>query len=495
MTSLPPGLETFDHLIVLMLENRSFDNMLGYLYEDDRPSVFVGRGEAQFHGVAGRGDLWNPDGNQPPGKVYVGKAPHETPVDMCHPCPDPGEYYQPHVNRQLYGQDVLPGTAAELPDPAPMNGFVQDYIRAIKQQQFWDGVEPTLEHYRVIMNCFPPEAVPVLAGLARQFAVSDEWFASVPSQTWCNRSFLHSGQSHGFVTNADGIKWLDNRAPTIFERLEDSLGPEHGWRVYWDHQDIAPLTRFLHHGLHDARYDARFREFDRFAADCAAGDLPAYTFIQPRVIINHNDMHPPVIPNQEVHSSVLAGELLVNDIYDAVRSGKHWMRSVLVIVFDEHGGCYDHVPPPRAVPPVTPPPYPLQDGFAFDRFGVRVPAIFISPFVAPGTVLRAPGATPFDHTSLIRTLTLRWGLESLTDRDRAAPDFGAVCTLSEMDARRETPTLTPRTYTPISAAAAHNSLLSGFQKDLGRLLGHVLGRTVSTGITRVGDLLNALRGG
>lgn len=494
MSNPSPGLNTFDHLIVLMLENRSFDNLLGYLYENDNPARFIGRGEPEFRGVAGRSDLWNSDGKSPPTRVPVGKAPFETPLDMCHPCPDPGEFYQPHVNRQVYGQDVLPGSAADLPEPAPMSGFVEDYIRAIKAQEFWDGVDPTLDHYRRIMNCFTPEALPVLSGLARQFAVSDEWFAAVPSQTWCNRSFLHSGQSHGFVTNSDGIKWLENSAPTVFERLEDALGQDRGWRVYWDHQDIKPLTRFLHRELHADRYASGFRPFSQFVADCQAGNLPAYTFIQPRLIVNHNDMHPPVVPNQEVYSSVLAGEVLVNEIYDAVRNGKHWMRSLLVILFDEHGGCYDHWPPPRATAPVPDHGYPLQCDFQFDRFGVRVPAIFISPYIAPGTVLRAPGAVPFDHTSMLRTICQRWNLDPFTDRDRAASDFGSVCALSEAEARRDTPALHPRPYSSISAEQAHASLLHGFQKDFGRLIGHLLGREVSAGIKRVGELL-ALLGG
>lgn len=494
MTTVPAGLNTFDHLIVLMLENRSFDNLLGYLYEHDRPDRFVGRGDPEFRGVAGRTDLGNSDGKTPPTWVPVGKAPWDTPLDMCHPCPDPGEFYQPHVNRQLYGRDVLPGSFDQLKYPAPMSGFVEDYIRAITAQEFWDGIEPTFEHYSRIMNCFPPEALPVLSGLARQFAVSDEWFASVPSQTWCNRSFLHSGQSHGFVTNADGIKWLDNSAPTIFESLESALGPDRGWRVYWDHQDIRPLTRFIHRGLHHSRYDHGFRDFTEFARDCHDGDLPAYTFIQPRLILNHNDMHPPVIPNQEVFSSVLAGEVLVNEIYDAVRSGKQWMRSLLVILFDEHGGCYDHWPPSRAMPPVGAPDYQLQDDFLFDRFGVRVPAIFISPHIAPGTVVRAPGAVPFDHTSLLRTICRRWDLDPLTDRDRSASDIGAVCTLAPAEARQETPSMHPRPYATISAEAAHASLLHGFQLDFGRLIGHVLGREVPAGIKRVGELLASLGG-
>ena len=489
-----PGFDRFDHLIVLMLENRSFDNLFGYLYEHDQPERFIGRGERMFRGVAGRTDLTNPDLGNPPIHVPVRKAPWETAEDMCHPSPDPGEFYRPHVNRQVYGRDDVPEPVEDLKQPAPMNGFVQDYIRAIREQEFFDGVEPSFEHYRRIMDCFPPEAVPVLSGLARAFAVSDEWYASVPSQTFCNRSFFHAGQSRGYVNNADYFKWLGNDCPTIFDRLTDA-GLES--RIYWDEQDPAPLTRLLHSGLRHERHAQRFRHFGQFAEDCRTGDLPAYTFIQPRVMLNHNDMHPPAFPNQVVHSSVLAGELLVASVYDAVRKGPKWMRSLLVIVFDEHGGCYDHWPPPAATTPwpVLPhPPYPLEEGFRFDRFGVRVPTVFISPYVEPGTVIRAPGKTPFDHTSMLRTICRRWGLPGLTDRDRAAPDFGAVFTLPDANGRRDTPPVHPRPYTPISAAEAHESLLSGFQKALGHLIAHVTGREPPTGVQRIGELLRHLAG-
>jgi phospholipase C len=493
MSEPAAALGSFDHLVVLMMENRSFDNLLGYLYEGDAPARFVGRGEASFRGVADREDLTNPDSGDPPRLVPVGKAPYATPEDMCHPCPDPGEFYRPHVNRQVYGVDDVPGDAALLPDPAPMSGFVEDYIRAIKSQEAWDGVEPSFDHYRRIMDCFTPEAAPVINGLARAFAVSDEWFCSVPSQTFCNRSFVHSGQSHGFVNNADYVKWHDNTAPTIFERLTAALGPGRDWRVYWDHEDVLPLTRLIHPRLRHGAFDGNFRSFASFAADCAAGDLPAYTFIQPRLIIDHNDMHPPVVLNARVQSSVLAGELLINEVYDAVRAGRSWLRTLLVITFDEHGGCYDHWPPPGgATPPVASPDYPLEDGFRFNRFGVRVPAIFVSPLVAPGTVVRAAGDTPFDHTSLIRTLCSRWGLEPLTGRDRAAPDIGGVLMLADAEARTETPAMSPRPYTPTSPGEAHEGLLSGMQRELARLIAHVLGRKVTGELARVRDFLDAM---
>jgi len=495
MTDSSRGLASFDHLVVLMLENRSFDNLFGYLYEHDQPSHFLGRGEPAFRGVAGRTDLWNDDGGDPPRRIPVSKAPWQTPVDMCQPSPDPGEEYHPHVNRQLYGQDDLPGDANLLPDPAPMSGFVEDYIRALGAQELWDGVPSDPAHYSRIMHCFPPEAVPVLSGLARSFAISDEWHSSVPTQTWANRSFLHSGQSHGFVHNWDYLKWHRNRAPTVFERLGEALGPAKGWRLYWDAQDVEPITRFIHPRLRDRSHDANCRDFGSFATDCARGDLPAYSFIQPRLIVNHNDMHPPIVPNQWVHSSILAGEVLVNEIYDAIRTGPLWPRTLFMIVFDEHGGTYDHWPPPRAVAPTPSPDYPLQEGFQFNRLGVRVPALFISPHIAPGTVVRARDGVPFDHTSLLRSICARWNLASFTDRDRQAPDFSHVLTLPDAEARHATPTFTPRPYVPLSATQAGEGLLGGMQKGLGHLIADYLGKALPHEIQRVGELLHHLTSG
>ena len=495
MPAPDPRLAVFDHVVVLMLENRSFDNLLGFLYETEAPERFLGRGTPVFRGVAGRSDLFNGDGKIPENRVTVGKAACETPFDMCHPCPDPGEGYRPHVNRQLYGSDEVPVDVSMLPDPAPMSGFVQDYIRSITSQELFDGIEPTLADYSRIMTCFTPDAVPVINGLAREFAVSDEWFCSVPSQTCCNRSFFHSAQSHGFVHNAEYLKWAENRSPTVFERLTDAFGADADWRLYWAETDLVPLTRVIHPQLLAEEYSSRFRSFDAFASDCAAGNLPAYTFIQPRLLLDHNDMHPPIVLNPNVVSSVLAGELLVNQVYDAVRHSPSWLRTLLVIIFDEHGGCYDHWPPPLgATPPVAAPPYPLECGFRFDRFGVRVPAIFISPRIARGTVIRSSGPVPFDHTSMVATICRRWGLDALTDRDRAAPDIGELFTLSESAMRVQTPAMAPRAYVPTSAAGADERPLHGLQQALAAFAAHVLGKQTTRDLRTVADVYRLMDG-
>jgi phospholipase C len=486
-----PNLSKFDHIVVLVMENRSFDNVLGYLYENDRPSRFIGRGEPEFRGVAGHEqELFNLD--EQGQRVYVGKAPFDSAEEMCMPCPDPGEFYTPHVNRQIYNQDVVPTDTSKLPDPAPMSGFVQDYIRTIRTSDDCNNQDPPFSQYRAIMNCFPPEAIPVTSGLARAFGVSDEWFASVPSQTFCNRSFLNSGQSHGFVTNSDYVKWvLDNRGTTVFERLTGQLGPAKDWTIYWDEEDVLPVTSLIHPQLDTLQYCDNFRHFSNFERDCAEGTLPAYSFIQPRLILNHNDMHPPVPLNFLIHSSVLAGELLINTVYNAVRTGRKWERTLLVITFDEHGGTYDHWPPPLgARPPVQNPPYPLESGFGFDRFGVRVPAIFVSPYVAEGTVVRASGAVPFDHTSLIRTIAARWELDGITERDQAAPDFADVLSLDQP--RLETPAFQPRHYIALEIEKFLEAPLRGLQQHITSLLASRLGGHIAPD-TKTGDAMELLK--
>ncbi len=140
-----------------------------------------------------------------------------------------------------------------------------------------------------------------------------------------------------------------------------------------------------------------------------------------------NDQHPP--------HDVIFGEKLIARVYNVVRASPLWNNTLLVITYDEHGGCYDHAPPPLAVPPGD---NRLHDGFSFDRYGVRVPAVIISPYIKPGTILRSGAAGlphagppyPYDHTSVIATLRKCFNLGgALTNRDNVAPDLDAVLNL------------------------------------------------------------------
>ncbi len=434
----------FDHVVVLMGENRSFDNMLGWLYTPET----LPAGET-FDGLA-FGDY----ANTAPSGERIAAHPYSGPTDevMGRPNPDPGEEF-PHVNTQLFGT-VEPASNATSqidamaePFNAPpagtkptMSGFVRDYVNNVARLRH--GRAPTPDEAAHIMGGFSPEQLPVLSTLAKGFAVFDAWFAAVPSQTYGNRSFFHASTSHGFVTNKHGggyDKWLDApAAPTIFNRLEDA---GLSWKVYFDEMQLVSLTGILHApALEPYWRTGRFGYMSEFFDDAQAGRLPAYAFIEPRLVYNHNDFHPPVgvyrsseVDGQMVVDSavsdVRAGEKLVADVYNAVRQsstpdGSNAMNTLLLITFDEHGGTYDHVPPPAATPPEAGGDV-GEMGFAFDRLGVRVPAIAVSAYTRAGTIVH----DELHHAAVIATLTRLHGLRPLTRRDAEAGDLFSVVNL------------------------------------------------------------------
>ncbi len=436
----------FDHVVVVMFENRSFDNMLGHLYSAQEKS------RDQFDGLA-QGEYWNPGAKGERVDAYVYDGP--TDAIMQSPQPDPGEPY-PHVNTQLFGVVDPPGNAdirahgLQPPFNSPSvgakpdnSGFVKDFIVNFRLER---GRMPTPDEYRVIMGGFSPDMMPVLSTLAREFAVYDRWFAGVPSQTFCNRMFFHASTSNGFVTNQGGdgfYKWINGpAAPTIFNRLEDAGIP---WRVYYDASQLVSLTGMVHAPSLHPYWKTNFREMRQFFADVESGDLPAYSFIEPRMVVNHNDMHPPfgalrvseVEDDDGTHlaynsalSDVRAGDALVQQIYDAIRTsvshrGSNAMNTALVITFDEHGGTYDHVPPPSAVPPDRS--GAGEMGFRFDRLGVRVPAIVVSAYSAKNTIIH----DEMHHGSVINTLCRQHGLAPLTPRDETANSIFNAVNLTE----------------------------------------------------------------
>ncbi|WP_347355014.1 alkaline phosphatase family protein [Intrasporangium sp.] len=443
--SAGPG---FEHLVVLMFENRSFDNLLGHLY----PPGTLPEGQ-RFDGVA-NGSYHN---LSPTGPVAAHVYDGPTDRIMQSPTPDPGEEYQ-HVNTQLFGIVDPPQNAGRRagdmvapwnapPDGAAptMGGFVTDYINSfIASQQR----QPSPEEYRVIMGSFSPGMLPVTSALARGFAVYDAWFCAVPSQTFCNRSFFNASSSSGFVTNDGGPhgyrKWARNRVPTIFNRLEEA---GISWAVYYDESQVVPLTGLINAPALRRFWRTRFFGMRRFYADAAAGRLPAYAFIEPRLVFDHNDMHPPVASFEVLgipvgaHNDIRAGEQLLHDVYTAVRTsatpaGSNALNTLLLVTFDEHGGCYDHVPPPSAVPPgpVLPagtvasgPALEPEMDFGFDRLGVRVPTIAISAWTRAGTIIH----DEMHHGSAIATLCRKHGLPPLTERDATARDLTNALNLEQ----------------------------------------------------------------
>ena len=482
-------LDAFENVVVLMLENRSFDNLLGYLYDpkyNDKKDVPAGT-SVSFAGLQDT-DIHMPvpsDAHNPEKNLWLAPRPVAD-GDYHQPYPDPGEVYQ-HVNTQLFNHIDDNNKKVEackmhspynLQNPSPpavpnMEGFVKDYIntlQAIKCKSckwclkciFFGKCKSckacesyhkaAYKQYSKIMECYTPSQIPVLTTLAREFAVFDHWYCSVPSQTWCNRAFWHAATSGGKVVNptdACGIihkieamdEWMDDvwTRDTLFERMK-SKDVSH--RVYT--QEWIALTTLVNGPFKDENTVIMDRDLNRFKDDITNGNLPKYSFVEPRFLGQHNDQHPssanPSFDDGPTRvGSVLLGEYLIWDVYTTIFNSDYKDNTLLIITYDEHGGCFDHVPPP---PPKNPsekekvyPPDPNvsvdknQMGFGFDRLGIRVPMVMVSAFIEKNTIMNER----FDHTSFIKTMSDKWHLDGLTDRDAHANTFEKVFSETKRD--------------------------------------------------------------
>lgn len=390
-------LSSIKHIVQLMLENRSFDQMLGFLYADAGNKSPLGH---PYDGLTGNES--NPDDAGRTIKVY--KIDHNAPHPYLMPGADPGEGFH-NTNLQLFSTDS-PAAGA-----VPTNqGFVINFKAAIASDQakhFKDslpGTEPG-----EIMGMYAPEMLPIMSALAKGFAVCDCWFASAPTQTIPNRAFAAAATSQGHLDNHVKIF----TCPSIFGSLTKATVD---WAIYGYNRD--PLTRLDYPDTQHAD-ETHFGHFRDFQERAAAGTLPAYTFLEPSFGAGGNSQHP--------NYDVSLGEQLIHDTYYALRNGPGWDDTLFLVTYDEHGGNYDHVPPPGGA--AAPDNSVGEWNFDFTRFGVRIPALLISPLIAAGTVFRARQGT-IDHTSVLKTIEKRWKIPSLTARDKAAPDLGDVLTLS-----------------------------------------------------------------
>jgi phospholipase C len=368
------------HVVVLVLENQSFDRMLGYVTLPDP--------RQKLEGLTGNES--NPAAPPDPGdpvKVTKTSAPEAYVTD-----PSPGHSLD-DATLQLFGQREVPSPAVPT-----NNGFVASYAEQLGQR----GRPIGLEAGKTIMQCLDPDLVPVISSLARNFLVCDHWFSSLPGPTWPNRFFLHAGTANGLLDTPE----TPGQLRSIFENLMEA---GHTWKVYYDDYAQVFALRNLH------RYGNLFVKFEEFAQDVAKGALPEYSFIEPRGFSApgwpSNDQHPP--------HSVLEGEKLIANVYDTLRGEEAvWRQCLFILLYDEHGGFYDHVLPPAAVVPDAP--SGAVPKFRFDRLGLRVPAILVSPWVGEGVA----DHTVYDHTSLPATIKKMFGLPNfLTARDAAAATF------------------------------------------------------------------------
>jgi phospholipase C len=410
-----------EHVFVLMLENRSFDHLLGFA---GLQGTEARTGEpTRVEGLTG--DEWNalPSGE----RITVSSgAEFIIPVDPGHDFGD--------VLEQLCGAGAAyPGPAGQYP-PIDLSGFASRLAAQTSTSRA--PADPSLA-----MRGFRPDQLPVLNALAREFAMCDHWFSSMPGPTWPNRLFIHAASSAGLDDSPTSlrsatalVRGYTFEHGTLYDRLQDAKLP---WHIV--EGDALPQSlaiggmiehavagRFI--GLGDLRRRLREPGFD-----------DAYVFIEPsygHVLADGRNfkcgtsMHP--------LDDVTRGERLVKDVYEMIRSSPVWPRSVLLVTFDEHGGFYDHVVPPPAVAPGDRfDPGANRHGFPFDRLGVRVPSLVVSPLVPRGLIDHAV----YDHTSLLATVEHLFGLDPLTARDAAAARFDHL--LSERSARADAPPRLP----------------------------------------------------
>lgn len=391
-----------------MLENRSLDQMLGL---SGIQGTDAGSGRSTtIEGLSGS------ESNPSPAEGQQIKI--TTPSEYVAPA-DPGHEFV-DVREQLCGH----GGSYSTPTPQP--GETDPNINNIGFVTSFAGKYPKVD-LSTPMKVFGPEQLPVLTALAREFAVCDHWFSSIPGPTWPNRFFVHAATSGGldhspslpkeFSSMAKGAYKFANG--TLFDLLNSA---KLDWAVYTG--DDFPQALHME-GMTENL--SKFHEFSHFRKELMAGDFPhSYVFLEP-------DWHPFTHfkggTSQHPLDDVTGGERLIKEVYEALRASPVWETSMLVITYDEHGGFYDHVPPPATVDPGDAPTSPdnNRNGFNFKQLGARVPAIVVSPFVGKGVI----DHRVYDHSSVPATVERIFGLTSMTQRDKAANRVDSVLSLSE----------------------------------------------------------------
>jgi phospholipase C len=397
------------HIFVLMLENRSFDHLLGFseLTGTDAVTGAPTNANDLSAGFSNPvpGDPTNPARTRTPAAFAISTA-----------TKGPGHEFENVVTQLCGGEGDVKFPAPNGGYPTVTNlGFVQDYT---------DVQSPSP---RSIMNCYAPRQLPVLNQLAREFAVCDMWFSSMPGPTFPNRFFAHaatsggmddspSGLEIGWNTLFDGFRFNNG---TIFDLLDEACID---WEVVKG--DEFPAALSLAGMGYNSVVRHRFTDFDDFVARLGSGgSAPPYVFIEPHYgnILPGTSEDYTCGTSQHPLDDVTAGERLIKETYEAIRNSPLWDSSVLLITWDEHGGFVDHVPPGPAVPPGdgVAEAENVHHGFGFDQLGPRVPAVVISPLIPKNVV----DHTEYDHASIPATLERNFGLSSLTARDAAANDF------------------------------------------------------------------------
>jgi phospholipase C len=392
------GMNNIKNVVVLVQENRSFDTLAG-------------------------GFTYNPDidglVNQKycnPANVSVASS-----EDVCaagiakNIASDDPDHTITGVNMQIFGNYHPKGSSKST-----MDGFVteQSYMYSL-QNDMMEAAE--------VINYYKPDLVPVTNAMAENYVLFDRWFASIPGPTDPNRAYLTSGTSHGHGDNGEVFYNAGMPQKSIFEQLSEK---GISWINYENTTNIGagsfpPDAMFYEWTAKSAK--DQILPLDKFYKDAKAGTLPQFSWINPECC-DYMSMHP--------KSPINMGENFMKGIYEAIRSSPQWNETLFILTWDEHGGFADHVAPPTGVPPGDDLTYveKANDGknytFKFDRLGVRVPTLLISPWVEKGVVQNKPGSgeNEFTHTSILKFLSELWDLESLTPRVDWSPSFGDLIT-------------------------------------------------------------------
>ncbi|XP_022752398.1 non-specific phospholipase C2 isoform X2 [Durio zibethinus] len=430
-------------IVVLVMENRSFDHMLGWMKKIN----------PEINGVDGT--EWNPLSTTDPNSKKLFFQNQAQFVD-----PDPGHSFQA-IREQIFGSN---DTSA---NPPPMNGFAQQAY----------SMDQSTNMSQNVMNGFEPEMVAVYKSLVSEFAVFDRWFASVPSSTQPNRLYVHSATSAGATSNIPSLLVKGYPQRTIFENLDDA---GISWGIFY--QNI-PATLF-YKSLRKLKYLSRFRPYGlTFQNHAKEGKLPGY------VVVEQRYMDTKLEPANDDHPShdVYQGQMFVKEVYETLRASPQWNETLLIITYDEHGGFFDHVATPVSGVPspdgiVGPDPF----FFKFDRLGVRVPTIMVSPWIDKGTVVHRPNGSPFptsefEHSSIPATVKKLFNLSApyLTKRDEWAATFESIVQ-TRTEPRTDCPEQLPTPARIRPGEANEEAKLSEFQQELLQLAAVLKGDDILT---------------
>jgi phospholipase C len=408
----------FDHIVVVMMENHSFDNLLGELSRT-RPEV-----DGLNFDAAGEAENSNP---------AVGGGPPNVPA---HRLADTAQAKNLTQSWQATHEQINEGK---------MDGFVSS------------------EHGQAeSMGYYPPTVLPFAHSLANTYTLANRWFCSTPGPTYPNRRFLLAGTAFGGTTSGvkEILSALEKPPPngTIFDRLSAQ-------NITWaDYSRDIPMTLVIPRIL--LEHPKHHHRFKKFLADCEAGTLPQVSFVDPKMgTLSAAGNALKQIPEEvkllldrldpgeteEDPDDMYNGERWAHETVEAVVRSPAWPRTLLIYTYDEHGGYYDHVPPPQApVPDDIPPAEPPGD---YGSYGPRVPAVVVSPYSIRGGVSN----TIHDHTSILATIEHKWNLPALTDRDANAN------TVMDMLDTSQSPRLDPPALTAPSPTGSSGPVSTGTQ--------------------------------